>query len=86
MSDDERPGVTREELPDEMPRSTTSDDAFRRAPWRTGRPPTLVWLFLALLVAVIFAALLWVLSPPTKGIGPAPADVVVPAAPPVRSP
>ena len=86
MSDEDRPGVTREDLPDEMPRSTTSDDAFRRAPWRAQRPPMLLWLVLALAVAAIFAILLWVLSPPSKGIVRSSADVVVPAAPPIRSP
>jgi hypothetical protein len=86
MSDEDRPGVTREELPDEMPRSTTSDDTFRRAPWRTRRPSMLLWLILALAVAAIFALVLRMLGPPAKRIGQAPAEVVIPAAPPIRSP
>ena len=44
MSDEERPGVTLEQLPDEMARSTTSDASFR--PGR-GPVPQLVWILLA---------------------------------------
>lgn len=86
MSDDTQPGVTRQDLPDEMPRSTTSDDAFRGATPAGRKVPAFVWMLLALLVALAFAILLWLLGPPTPGIGQAPADVVVPAAPPVQSP
>jgi hypothetical protein len=84
MSDDTQPGVTRQDLPDEMPRSTISDDALRdRTP--AGREvPAAVWLLAAVLVAVVFAIALALLGPPTPGVGRSPADVVVPSAPPVR--
>jgi hypothetical protein len=86
MSDDTQPGVTRQDLPDEMPRSTTSDDAFRSATPAGRKVPALVWMLVAAFVAVAFAVLAWLLGPPTPGVGQTPADVVVPAAPPVRTP
>lgn len=84
MSDESDPGVTRQDLPDEMPRSTTSDDAFR-GPTPAGRKvPAVVWLLVALAVAVVFAAVAVLTGPPTPGIGRSPADIVVPSTPPVR--
>ena len=77
MSDDSQPGVTRQDLPDEMPRSTTSDDTFRNATPAGQRVPAAVWLLVAVLVAVVFAIA-------AALMGRSPADVVVPAAPPVR--
>ena len=85
MSDDSQPGVTRQDLPDEMPRSTTSDDSFRSAAPAGRKVPALVWMLAAVIVALAFAILVRLLGPPTPGVGQAPADVVVPAAPPVRS-
>ncbi|HEY0651019.1 hypothetical protein [Phenylobacterium sp.] len=84
MSDDSQPGVTRQDLPDEMPRSTTSDDTFRNATPAGQRVPAAVWLLVAVLVALVFAIAAALMGPPTPGIGRSPADVVVPAAPPVR--
>jgi len=86
MSDDTQSGVTRQDLADEMPRSTTSDEAFRPKSKGARAVPTMVWLLLAVLVAVAFAALLWLLNPPSRGVGSSAADVVVPSAPPVRRP
>ena len=84
MSDDTQPGVTRQDLPDEMPRSTTSDDAFRDATPAGRKVPAAVWLIAAVLVAVVFAIVAALTGPPTPGIGRSAADVVVPSAPPVR--
>lgn len=86
MSDDTRPSITRQDLPDEMPRSTTSDDSFRSATPAGRKVPAFVWMLVAVFVAAAFAILVRLLGPPTPGIGQAPADVVVPAAPPVRTP
>lgn len=65
MSDDRRPGATRQDLPDEMPRSAISEKAAARREARGDgyRLPTLVWALFALLVAAGFIALLWMLSP-----------------------
>ena len=83
MSDEHRPGVRREDLPDEMPRSTTSDDRFRPA----RRPiPRLIWILLGLLVALVFAVALGLVGPETPGIGQSGADIVSPQAPPIRKP
>ena len=84
MSDDSRPGVTRQDLPDEMPRVATSDQPG--GPPAGRKVPALVWLLLAVFVAALFALLLRLAGPPTQGIGQQSADVVVPAAPPVRGP
>jgi hypothetical protein len=86
MSDDTRPDVTRQDLPDEMPRSTTSDDSFRSSTPAGRKVPALVWMLAAAVVALAFAILVRLVGPPTPGVGQAPADVVVPAAPPVRKP
>ena len=69
-----------------MPRSTTSDDAFRPRSKGARAVPPIVWLLLGILVAVAFAALLWLLNPPSRGVGSSTADIVVPSAPPVRNP
>jgi hypothetical protein len=88
MSEDERSGLTRQELPDELPRSVTSNDELRPeglSDHKRAAPP-LLWALLAVLAAVAFGALLWMLNPPTERIGMPSADVVVPSAPPVRRP
>lgn len=88
MSEDERSGLTRQDLPDELPRSAISDDELRPEdlPDHKRAAPPLLWALLAVLAALAFGALLWMLNPPTEGIGRPSADVVVPSAPPVRRP
>jgi hypothetical protein len=87
MADEPQPVPTRRDLPDEMPRSAISDAEFPHTPELTDhRRPTLLWVLLAILVAIGFAAVLWALNPPSERIGQPSADVVVPSAPPIRRP
>lgn len=88
MSEDERSGLTRQDLPDELPRSVISNGERRHedVPNHKRAAPPLLWALLAVLAALAFGAILWMLNPPTERIGMPSADVVVPSAPPVRRP
>ena len=69
MSEDPRPNATRQDLPDELPRSAISGKRLHDPINHRRSAPSVIWLLLGLFVVAGFIALLWMLIPASEGIG-----------------